>query len=191
MISQHLCSKNFNFFLKMQGMWAGPILALELCIPGFLDFFIYGFWGICVKYLFITQLSPLTACMQYAQTSCKRLSGHTNLVRQFPLRLTVHCECMFSCLISPKTHIHLRSRIFGWVSSMTQFLWVNHADSSMRANTEFVHQLYVRLTLFNNGMPVCMVTLLTTQWSWKVAALPLKLSIEYLMRWLGPCPMNS
>ena len=33
-------------------MWAGPILALELYIPGFLDFFVSGFWGICVKYLF-------------------------------------------------------------------------------------------------------------------------------------------
>ena len=31
-ILQPLSSKNFNFFLKMEGMWAEPVLALEFCI---------------------------------------------------------------------------------------------------------------------------------------------------------------
>ena len=30
MISQHLCSKNFNFFLKMKGMWAEAVSALRI-----------------------------------------------------------------------------------------------------------------------------------------------------------------
>ena len=33
-------------------MWAGPVSALEFCSPEFLDFSIYGFWGLCVKKLF-------------------------------------------------------------------------------------------------------------------------------------------
>ena len=32
MISQHLCSKNFSFFLKMKSMWAEPVLPLEIWI---------------------------------------------------------------------------------------------------------------------------------------------------------------
>ena len=38
MISQHLCSKNFNFYLKMKGMWAEAVLAPGIWIAGFLDF---------------------------------------------------------------------------------------------------------------------------------------------------------
>ena len=32
MISQRLCSNNFNFFFKMKSMWAEPVLALEFWI---------------------------------------------------------------------------------------------------------------------------------------------------------------